>query len=114
VLKPGGIVRISVPSIENVMKRGDSAYFKFTTKWQPDATARGAMYALLYKHGHKAAWTDSLLEATLFFAGFTNITRCEPGASAHTELRGVEGHHRVIGERYNWIESSIFEGECEK
>jgi SAM-dependent methyltransferase len=114
VLKPGGMVRISVPSIENVMKRGDSAYFKFTTKWQPDATARGAMYALLYKHGHKAAWTDSLLEATLFFAGFTNVTQCEPGASAHTELRGVEGHHRVIGERFNWIESSIFEGEAEK
>jgi SAM-dependent methyltransferase len=114
VLKPGGIVRISVPSIENVMKRGDPAYFKFTTKWQPDATARGAIYALLYKHGHKAPWTDSLLEATLFFAGFTNVTRCEPGASAHPELRGVEGHHRVIGERFNWIESSIFEGECEK
>jgi SAM-dependent methyltransferase len=114
VLKPGGIVRISVPSIENVMKRGDSAYFKFTTKWQPDATARGAIYALLYKHGHKAAWTDSLLEATLFFAGFTNVTRCDPGASLHAELRGVEGHHRVIGERFNWIESSIFEGEAEK
>jgi SAM-dependent methyltransferase len=114
VLKPGGIVRISVPSIENVMKRGDPAYFKFTTKWQPDATARGAIYALLYKHGHKAAWTDSLLEASLFFAGFTNVTRCEPGESAHPELRGVEGHHRVIGERFNWIESSIFEGEAEK
>ena len=114
VLKPGGIVRISVPSIENVMKRGDPAYFRFTTKWQPDATARGALYALLYKHGHKAAWTDSMLEATLFFAGFKNVTRCEPGASTHAELRGVEGHHRVIGEHFNWIESSIFEGEAEK
>ena len=114
VLKPGGILRISVPSIENVMKRGDPAYFKFTTKWQPDPTGRGAIYALLYKHGHKAAWTDLLLEATLFFAGFKNVMRCEPGASTHPELRGVEGHHRVIGERFNWIESSIFEGEAQK
>jgi hypothetical protein len=114
VLKPGGIIRISVPSIENVLKRGDAAYFNFTTKWQPDATARGAMYALLYKHGHKAAWTDSLLEATLFFVGFASVTRCEPGASEHPELRGVEGHHRVIGERFNWIESSVFEGKAEK
>ena len=114
VLKPGGIARISVPSIENVIKRGDPAYFKFTTEWQPDATVRGALYALLYKHGHKSAWTDSLLESTLFFAGFKNVTRCEPGASAHSELRGVEGHHRVIGERFNWIESSIYEAEVEK
>lgn len=114
VLKPGGIVRISVPSIENVMKRGDQAYFDFSTKWQPDATSRGAIFALLYKHGHRAAWTDSLLEATLFFAGFNNVTRREPGASAHAELRGVERHHRVIGQHFNWIESSIFEGEAEK
>ena len=109
VLQPGGVLRVCVPSIENVWKRADPAYCEFTTKWQPAATVRGAMHAILHCHGHKSAWTQSLLEASLAYAGFKVITACEPGASTRAELRGVDGHARVIGEHANWVETAIAE-----
>jgi SAM-dependent methyltransferase len=109
VLRLGGVLRVIVPSVENIWKRGDRDYFQFTTRWQPNATVRGAMYNILYMHGHKTAWTDSLLEATLFFAGFERIARCDPRTSMHRELKDVDGHWKAIGERANWIESCVYE-----
>jgi SAM-dependent methyltransferase/ADP-heptose:LPS heptosyltransferase len=110
VLKPGGVIRIAVPSLENIWKRGDQAYFDFARKWSPSADLRGAMHAIINAHGHKDIWTQSRLEACLFYAGFEDITPCEPGKSGHADLVAVEGHGRVIGERFNWIETAVVEG----
>jgi SAM-dependent methyltransferase len=112
VLKPGGVVRICVPSLENIWRRGDQAYFDFTRRWAPSADRRGAMHAIIHAHGHKAIWTQALLEACLFFAGFDDITACEVHKSTHAELTDVEGHHKVIGEHFNWIEAAIAEGRA--
>ncbi|MDX8513536.1 methyltransferase domain-containing protein [Mesorhizobium captivum] len=110
VLKPGGIIRIAVPSLENIFLRGDQAYFDFVRKWAPTADRRGAMHAIINAHGHKAIWTQALLEACLYFAGFEDIAACEPGKSCHADLVAIEGHGRVIGERFNWIETAVVEG----
>jgi hypothetical protein len=111
VLRAGGVLRVCVPSIEQIMRCGDGDYYRFTQKWQKlGATARGAMDAILHAHGHRAAWTASLLECSLVYCGFTNVVQCRPHQSEHAELRGVEGHHKVIGEKFNTIESCIFEG----
>lgn len=110
VLKPGGVIRIAVPSLENIWKRGDQDYFNFVRKWAPSADRRGAMHAIINAHGHKAIWTQGLLEACLFYAGFEDIEGCEPGKSIHPDLVAVEGHGRVIGERFNWIETAVVEG----
>jgi SAM-dependent methyltransferase len=111
VIKPCGVVRIAVPSLESIRNKGDAEYFGFTTKWQKvGATARGAMHAILYAHGHKMAWTQSLLETTLFYAGFDQLAAARPGESEHQALRGVEGHHKVIGKKFNDIETVIIEG----
>jgi predicted SAM-dependent methyltransferase len=32
VLKPGGVIRICVPSLENIWRRGDQEYFDFTAQ----------------------------------------------------------------------------------
>jgi SAM-dependent methyltransferase len=77
VLKPGGVIRICVPSLENIWRRGDQDYFDFTRKWAPSADRRGAMHAIIHAHGHKAIWSQALLEACLFFAGFEDIAGCE-------------------------------------
>lgn len=115
VLKPGGIIRITIPSIENVMRRADQEYVRFVSKWVPHrAGTRAGMYNILFCHGHRAAWTDSLLEASLFYAGFNNLIRCESGKSENEEMRGLEGHGKVIGEHMNWIESMTWEGTVEK
>lgn len=113
VLRPGGVVRIATPSIERIRREGTQAYFNFTTKWQPHATAQGAMHAIAYCHGHRSVWTDSLLESTLFLAGYKWVTKCNPHASASEQLRDVDGHHRVIGEDWNRIETIVYEAAGE-
>ena len=111
VLKPTGVVRIVVPSIEKIWHSQNHKYYEFTTKWQSiGPTDRGAMHAILYAHGHQTAWTASLLESTLYYAGFDNVLQCSPHLSAHGPLNNVEGHHKAIGEEFNAIESIIFEG----
>ncbi|RVD14303.1 MAG: methyltransferase domain-containing protein [Mesorhizobium sp.] len=110
VLKPGGVIRIAVPSLENIYRRGDQAYFDFTRKWGPSADLRGAMHAIIFAHGHQAIWSQGLLEACLYFAGFEDVVPAEQHCSSHAALTGVEGHHRVIGDKFNWIESAIAEG----
>ncbi len=112
VLKPKGVLRVVVPSIEMIRNCGDDDYYKLAAKWGATPDVRGAMHAILYSHGHKTAWTASLMEATLKFAGFDNVKQCKVHESEHAELCGVEGHHRVIGEKFNVIESLIFEGEA--
>lgn len=110
VLKDGGVVRIAVPSLERVMTYGTPEYFKFAAKWAPTADRRGAMHAILNAHGHRAPWTDALLRASLYTAGFDGaITAHPPGQSAREELRNIEGHGRVIGEYFNWIETTVAE-----
>ncbi|WP_027037890.1 methyltransferase domain-containing protein [Mesorhizobium ciceri] len=110
VLKPGGVIRICVPSLENIRLRGDQDYFDFTRKWGPTADMRGAMHAIIFAHGHKAIWSQGLLEACLYFAGFEDVVPAEQHSSCHAALTDVEGHHKVIGEKFNWIESAIAEG----
>ena len=113
VLKLAGVARIIVPSIEQIWKTADDEYCEFTTRWQKvGPTPRGAMSAILYAHGHKTAWTASLLEATLYFAGFDKVKKCWPHVSEHVELNGVDGHHHMIGRRFNEIESIVFVGSA--
>jgi SAM-dependent methyltransferase len=109
VLKPGGVARIIVPSIERVMLYADDEYLKFVSKWIKFDGVRGAMGAIMWEHGHRTAWSGGLLEATMFYAGF-NVKMTEPRMSVHEELQDVDGHWKVIGEHNNWIESSVVEG----
>jgi predicted SAM-dependent methyltransferase len=112
VLKPQGVVRIAVPSIERVWYRGDDAYFRFVQArgWSKAPDTRGAIEAMLTCHGHKAPWTASLLSVSLYAAGFDHVAYRNCGLSDHPELRGVEGHSRVIGNAFNEIETVICEG----
>lgn len=111
VLVSGGVARIIVPSVERIMLHADEEYVQFTyrNKWAPQPTVRGAMHAILFCHGHEAAWTEGLLRSTMFYAGL-EPEHCDPGQSRHAELRDVDGHAKIIGWRNNWIESSVFEG----
>lgn len=111
VLKPSGVARIAVPSIEQVWRTGTEAYFQFVHQrgWAERADVRGAMGAILDCHGHKAPWSASLLETSLYLAGFEHIVHRDPGLSDHVELRGVEGHGRVIGDAFNVIETIVCE-----
>jgi hypothetical protein len=72
------------------------------------------MHAILHAHGHKAAWTSSLLAASLYYCGFKNMTIANPGSSRRQDMIGLEGHGKVIGEVFNNIETVVCEGETDK
>jgi SAM-dependent methyltransferase len=113
VLKPGGVLRVAIPSVVQIMRLATPEYCQFTTKFQPiGATVRGAMHNILYGHGHKAPWTAELVEATLFFAGFEPpFADCAPGVSRWPELQGVDGHGKAIGDEWNAIETVVMEAQ---
>jgi SAM-dependent methyltransferase len=67
------------------------------------------MHAMIWCHGHKQAWTASLMHSTLFYVGYTDVVERAPGESTHIPLQGVEGHGKVIGEEFNALESMCFE-----
>lgn len=114
VLAPGGTLRVTVPSLEQIARCDDRNYYKFTQKWQPlGATKRGAMHAIIYAHGHECAWNAQLMRDTLYFAGFDDVCQCEPGQSEDPALQGVEGHGKVIGDTFNRIESCTHEARKE-
>jgi SAM-dependent methyltransferase len=114
VLKPDAIVRIAVPAVDRIYRLSDADYWKFTTKFQPDSTLRGAVYSILFCHGHKTAWTQDLLEVTLFYAGFASVQAHTPGKSTNATLCGVEGHAKEIGIAWNLLETVVCEGVCQK
>jgi len=111
VLKPAGVVRIAVPSVERIWREADDAYVRFVHSkgWAPTPDKRGAILAMLKCHGHKAPWTVSLLAVSLYLVGFDDVKARDPGLSDHSELRGVEGHGRVIGDAFNAVETVICE-----
>lgn len=111
VLKIGGVLRVTVPSLTQVMNCGDQEYFDWlhAKGWAPTADDRGAMHAMLYCHGHKTAWNALLMEATLYYCGFNSPRKQKLNWSSHPDLCGVEGHAKVIGAKFNAIESITFE-----
>ena len=115
VLRTGGVLRVAVPSVERVWREATMAYCDFTRKWvQPEGDGefdrlRGAMTNILFMHGHLAPWTQGLLQASLFYAGFDETQAWRPGESGRVELRDLEGHGKVIGDQFNAIETVVVE-----
>lgn len=109
VLRPGGVLRVTVPSIEKIALTSTPDYWKFAAKWGGEATWKGAMRAILFAHGHQMGWTASAMRYSLAYAGFVDIEAREVGESPHAALRGAEGHGVVIGRAFNEIESMPFD-----
>jgi hypothetical protein len=112
VLAPGGVLRVTVPSLEQIAKCDDAEYHKFTTRWQKiGPTKRGAMHAIIYAHGHEVAWNAQLMKDTLYYCGFDfdDVKECRSGESEDPVLRGVEGHGKIISFKFNEIESCTHE-----
>jgi hypothetical protein len=115
VLTPGGVLRVTVPSLQQIAACEEADYHQFTTRWQNrGANKRGAMHAIIYAHGHEMVWNAQLMRDTLYYAGFDDVCECKPGESEDAELRGVEGHGKVIGDKFNLIESCTCEARKSK
>ena len=110
VLAPGGVLRVTVPSLEQIAKSNELDYFRFTMQWQKlGPTKRGAMSAICFAHGHEMIWNAQLLHDALYLVGFDDVSHETPGKSSDPVLVGVEGHGRVISNKFNDIESCVCE-----
>lgn len=110
VLAPGGVFRIAVPSIERVANHADNEYLMWlNASGFGRATIESAVENQIVNHGHQAIWSQPLLHCCFAALGFTSSHDCHPGQSPISELRGLEGHGRVIGERNNQIETIVVE-----
>jgi len=111
ILKPGGMIRITVPSIESVFHTMTPEYIRWVKEAGfGDGTERGAIEHLITNHGHLACWSVGTLKAAIFAAGFEKVYDFAVGESAVQEFCNIEGHGKVIGENNNRIESICVEG----
>lgn len=110
VLQPGGVVRIAIPDLSRMAKHMTHEYAYAVKKGgHGDGSFQSALKACVFEHGHQAAWTAGLLSTFLYAVGF-KTTLCRVGQSKHPELRGVEGHGKVVGEDIAEVETSVCEG----
>jgi len=112
VLKPGGVLRIAVPSIEKVWAHADGEYLLWMSKAGfGEASGEAAVENQIVNHGHQALWSEDLLHTCFAALGFAVSRTCSVDDSPHhPALRGIHGHGKVIGERNNAIETICVEG----
>jgi hypothetical protein len=80
VLKPGGRLRIAVPSIEQIEQHADDEYICFVSQWARldlKGTLRGALDSSINAHGPQIIWT-----------GAAQAWCTEPGSNALVLPRG--------------------------
>ena len=119
VLKPGGTCRTFTPDLGfliNLMQEDSEenrAYteWAFCTYWPGKKPSRVlAVNHYFRSWGHQCLYDYALLKETYQAAGFREVRRVSVGESQIPELRGIEKHGDVIGERWNRKESLVVEG----
>lgn len=110
VLAPGGVVRIAIPDVERISCFVNDEYMQVVQRTVGgDGSARAAIKAAVFEHGHKAAWTKQLLWVFMHTIGFDVIEEC-PGRSQHRDLVNVEQHWKTVGKKVSDTETSVVEG----
>lgn len=130
ILKPGGWIRVATPSLERLVSlfaekkdEEQKRYLEWTVDtWLPDLKILKqagfniyretfALNNAFYNFGHRFLYDRDLLEKTMAFAGFREITPCKPGESRHEAFRGIESHGKAVGnEAMNRFETMVLEG----
>jgi GT2 family glycosyltransferase/ADP-heptose:LPS heptosyltransferase/Tfp pilus assembly protein PilF len=109
IMRSGGVLRICVPSVEKIFRNYTDAYGAFLkTSGFGDGTCRGAIEAILFRHGHQSAWNEGLLLIILQTIGF-GPEKSEPRKSRFPDLVDIDGHWKVIGEKNNAVETVVID-----
>lgn len=121
-LKPGGIIRIATPDLDNLVKlldplNKDKVALEYIdhlgSSCLPtfDFNSRGIAFNLtLREWGHLFIFDFDTMKGILEKAGFTNVVRREVFKSDHDALSNLEKHGDAIGsEEFNLLETMIVE-----
>ncbi|WP_367156086.1 glycosyltransferase [Methylomonas sp. HYX-M1] len=95
VLKPGGVVRIAMPDLDDLVRRytsedwrGDGDMFKLGFDWVENRCEM--MNIAMREWGHKHVYNEEELVRIARYAGLEPIGRCRHGCSDIPELAGRE------------------------
>lgn len=95
VLKPGGVIRIALPSVSHLCKLVAEGRWKEQDwltwpQFSHVQTAAEMMNMVFRDWGHQWMYDEEELERRLRNAGFTDVTTQFYGHSVHDELKGLE------------------------
>ncbi|NEP88195.1 MAG: hypothetical protein F6K18_15910 [Okeania sp. SIO2C2] len=113
-LKPGGVIRLSTPSLEWVL----STHFNLSeTNPQKRIDSTFSMNRAFHGWGHQFLYSKDFLQSLLNNLGWQKVIFCEYGKSEHSSLKSIERHgkYRVDNGYPNiWIvEGTRGEGRSE-
>ena len=113
VLAAGGRIRIATPDaprIWHLEREPDWDYIHWVASYNSlPPTATQIVNQLNHGWGHKFLWSFQEMERVLAEIGFVDVKTCRPGESDDPVLRGIEGHGKIIGERWNLFETLVVE-----
>jgi len=111
VLKNGGVLRIATPSVVQIARGTTPGYLRFLKDhgWG-DGSPASAVRSIIFEHGHASIWSAETLLAVLDSIGFKS-KQCQVKCSEFEDLRGIEGHDRVIGAEFNALETLCVEAQ---
>jgi predicted SAM-dependent methyltransferase len=106
VLKPGGRIRVCTPDLAKIVRLYDNAktpteeaYVTWSIQeFVPEADATDPTFTInnfMRNWGHQFIYNEAIMERALLHAGFSDIVKCELGASDHPALQGLENDSRM-------------------
>ena len=120
-LKTGGRIRLATPDLTQIIALytqpeadAQQEYIRWIMdQFRPQIGEYNPAHVINHSfHGwrHKFIYDRAALTGALVRAGFRDIERLEPGASAHEQLRGIEQHGSYVGsEAAMRYETMVFE-----
>ena len=127
VLRPGGVLRLSLPTLDNLIEiyehrhhRAVEKYIKWALQTFDESGCidddlkfnAGFVINNFYRlWGHKMIYDREVLYVMLHRAGFKDVYRAANDRSPSEELCGVNGHSKQIGELFNDFETTTYEAQ---
>lgn len=127
VMKPGGKARIATPNLDALLaiRTDGSVLVKDYIKWSADVffpgyvarlgdEARNDVFVInnyFYSWGHQFIHNPGSFEMIVRKMGFSKIGRVRVHESADPVLQNLESHGKMITDRFNEMETMVFEIE---
>ena len=129
ILKPNGVFRIAMPSLDFLLNLYNNPNDKLNSQyihWHnetfnpsnnnlkdffPKDLAVLTINNFMHSWGHKFIYSKQMIEHSLKTIGFKSVKQCDIGKSNHMELRNLEQHGTQIPDWANKMETVIYEAE---